>query len=78
MGSYDTESGDDDAPTELFVYKGLRCGTRVKYNGPMPLAGVFVVDEIVQFTADDVLAIIRAEGSVSDIYEVNADNLEQA
>ena len=71
---YDTEG---NGPTLLLVYKGMRSGDRVKYIGPVPLDGVFIVDEVLQFTDDDVLAVIRAEGSTNDIYEVNADNLEK-
>lgn len=71
---YDTEG---NGPDLLLVYKGIRSGDRVKYVGPMPLEGVFVVDEILQFTAQDILAVMRPEGSVNDIYEVNADNLEK-
>lgn len=75
MGKYYDSEGN--GPTELLVYKGMRSGDRVKYVGPMPLEGTFIVDEILQFTTEDVLAVMRMEGSVNDIYEVNADNLEK-
>lgn len=67
-----------DEPTVLHVYKGMRDGDEVKYVGPVPLEGTFVIDEIVQFTAEDVMVVMHTKGSDSrDVFEVNADNLEK-
>lgn len=76
---YQTGPMSGPAPTILHVYKGLRAGDQVKYVGPMPLEGEFIIDEILQFEDNDVLAVMYTfpKGDKADIYEVNADNLEK-
>jgi hypothetical protein len=69
------EIGEGDAPIELTVYKGIRSGDKVKYVGPMTLEGEFTVLELIQFTSQDILCIMKDR--VEDVFEVNADNVER-
>jgi hypothetical protein len=69
------ELNDEGAPVELVVYKGIRSGDKVTYVGPMVLEGEFTVQELIQFTTNDVLCIMR--DSNGDVFEVNADNVER-
>lgn len=74
---YQTGSMSGPAPTVLHVYKGMRSGDQVRYVGPVPLDGEFIIDELIEFDEADVLAIMFTKGDKEDIYEVNADNLEK-